>query len=125
MVQPAFQAPLVAAVGAASLLETGFVTTRETAITLPTIAVQTDPEHRVATTAAADPLPENHFAMNRHARPQTGLDNGSRSWQVRTSFNRGDLLKVAKPGPCRLQRLGPSYLPPSRRSYTFGEPPLR
>ena len=27
------------------------------------------------------------IAMNRHARPQTGLDNGSRSCQVETSFD--------------------------------------
>jgi len=36
---------------------------------------------------------------------------------------RGDPSKVAKPGPCRLQRLGPYLLPPSRRHYTLGEPP--
>jgi hypothetical protein len=76
MVQPALQAPLVAAVGAAPLLESRFSTAGRTAVALSTIAVLTDPEHRVATSAAANPLPENDFAMNLHARPQTGLDKG-------------------------------------------------
>jgi hypothetical protein len=31
-------------------------------------------------------LPQNHFAMTCHARRKRGLDNGSRSWQVRTSL---------------------------------------
>jgi hypothetical protein len=87
MVQPPFRAPLVAAVGAAPLLEPGLGTARRTAIALPAVTVLTDPEHRVASTAGANPLPENHFAMKRHARPQTGLDNGKQSCQVRTSFD--------------------------------------
>jgi len=87
MVQPPFRAPLVTAVGAAPLLEPGFGTARRTAIALPAVPVLTDPEHRVASTATASPLPENHFARNRHARPQTGLDNGKQSCQVRTSFD--------------------------------------
>ena len=87
MVQPSFRAPLVAAVGTAPLLESGLGAAGQAAIALSTITVLTDPEHRVASTAVANPLTENYFAMNRHARPQTGLDNGSRSWQVRTSFD--------------------------------------
>lgn len=87
MVQPSFRAPLVTAVGTAPLLEAGLGPAGGTAITLPAVTVLTDPEHRVASTAAANPLPENHFARNRHARPQTGLDNGQQSCQVRTSFD--------------------------------------
>lgn len=110
----------MATVGTALLLATSFGAAGGAAIALPTITVLTDPEQRVASAAAANPLPENDFARNRHARPQTGLDNGSRSWQVKTSLMRGDLLQVARPGPGRLHGRVP--LPPAfdERSYTFG-----
>jgi len=87
MIQPAFRTSLVAAVGTAPLPQPGFVTAGGTTVTLPAITVPTDPEHRLATAATANPLPESNFAMNLHASPETGLDNGSRSWQVRTSFD--------------------------------------
>lgn len=87
MVQSSFRAPLVAAVGAASLLAPGFSAAKEAAIALSAITMLADPEHRVAFTAAANPLPENHFSMSRHPCPQAGLDNGNQSWQVRTSFD--------------------------------------
>jgi hypothetical protein len=87
MVQSSFRTPLVPAVGAASLPEAGFSAASGAAIAVSAIAVRTDPEHRVATTAAANPLPENHFAMSRHPCLRAGLDNGNRSWQVRTSFD--------------------------------------
>ena len=79
MIQAPFQTPLVAVVGAASLPEPGLGATGEAAIALSTITVPADPERRVASAAAANPLPENDFAMNRHVRPQKGLDNGSQS----------------------------------------------
>jgi len=87
MVQPSFRAPLVTAVGAAPLLKPGLGPAGGTAITLPAVTVPTDPEHRVAFTAAANPLPEKHLARNRHAHPQTGLDKSKQSCQVRTSFD--------------------------------------
>ena len=79
MVHPSLRAPLVAAVGAAPLLESRFSAAGEAAIALSTITVPADPERRVASAAAANPLPENDFAMNRHVRPPRGLDNGSQS----------------------------------------------
>jgi hypothetical protein len=87
MVQPSFRAPLVSVVGAAALLESSFHAAGGAAIALSAITVLADPEHRVASAAAANPLPENHFARNGHAPPQAGLDNGNRSWQVRTSLD--------------------------------------
>jgi hypothetical protein len=81
------------------------------AIALTAITVLTDPEHHMTSTAAANPLPQNHFARKHHARRRRGLDNGSRSWQVRTSLLRGDLLRVARPGPCRCKRRGPNTPP--------------
>jgi hypothetical protein len=77
MIQPTLGAALVPAVGAAPLLESRLAATSGTAIALSTVAVLTDPEHRVASTAAANPLPKNDFIAKSHARPQAGLDNGS------------------------------------------------
>ena len=87
MVESSFQAPLVAAVGAAPLLQSRLSTASGAAVALSAIAVLADPEHRVASSAAANPLPENYFAVGRHPCPHAGLDNGNRSWQVRTSFD--------------------------------------
>jgi len=72
MVQSSFRAPLVAAVGRASLLDPGFSAASGAAIALSAITVLADPEHRVASNAAANPLPENHFAMSRHPCPRGG-----------------------------------------------------
>src|SRR5579864_3933541 len=110
MIEPALRTPLVAAVGSTVLSPPGFPAAHRAAIVLSAITVLTDPEHRMTSTAAANPLPQNHFARKRHAR-RRGLDNGSRSWQVRTSLPRGDLLRVARPGPCRCQRRGPNTPP--------------
>jgi hypothetical protein len=111
VVQPSFPALLVAGIGAASLLEPSFTAASATAIALPTIAVRADPEHRVASNAAANPLPENHFAIFAHARLQAGLDNGNRSWQVRTSFNAGGRLHGCQAGTRPVARPGPSLAP--------------
>jgi hypothetical protein len=87
MVEPAFRAALVAAVGAAPLLESRFGTAGDAAIALSTITVLTDPEQRVASAATANPLTENYLAMNRQCPPMAGWTTGTRSWQVRTSFD--------------------------------------
>jgi hypothetical protein len=49
------------------------------------IAVFADPEHCPASNTG--PLTKDCLAMKIHARRQAGLDNGDRSWQVRTSFD--------------------------------------
>ena len=85
MIEPSFGATLVAAVGAAALPAPGFGAASGTAIALSAIAVSADPEHRVASNAG--PLTKDCLAMKIHARRQAGLDNGDRSWQVRTSFD--------------------------------------
>jgi hypothetical protein len=87
MVEPAFRATLVAAVGAAPLPESCFGTAGDAAIALSTITVLTDPEHRVASAATANPLTENYFAMNRQRPSMAGWTTGNGSWQVRTSFD--------------------------------------
>jgi hypothetical protein len=110
MVESSFRASLVAAVGAAALPEPGFGPAGGTAIALPAIAVPAEPEHRVASRAEANPLTKNDLAMI-HARRETGLDNGDRSWQVRTSSMCGYLLKVARLDARPLQRPGTPRVP--------------
>jgi hypothetical protein len=77
MVEPAFRTALVAAVGVAPLLASHFGTAGDAAIALSTITVLTDPEHRVASVATADPLTENDLAMNRQCRPMAGWTTGN------------------------------------------------
>ena len=59
MIEPAFGALLVAAVGAAALAAAGLGAAGEAAIALSAVAVFADPEDRLtaAAAAAADPLP--------------------------------------------------------------------
>jgi hypothetical protein len=94
MVKPSFRAPLVSAVGAAALPPPGFAPAKGTAIALSAVAMPADPEHCVA--SHTGPLTKDRLAMKIHARRQAGLDNGDRSWQVRTSLLCGYLLKVAR-----------------------------
>jgi hypothetical protein len=58
--------------------------------------VPANPEDSVASDSQTNALTEDHLAMPIHVRRQAGLDNGDRSWQVRTSSLCGYLLKVAR-----------------------------
>jgi len=87
MIEPAFRTPRVPAVGGTALLAPGNRAARRAAIALPPIAMLTNPEHRLASLAAANSLPENHFSMNRHLPKQADFDNGNGSCQGRTSFD--------------------------------------
>jgi len=115
MIQPAFGALLVSAVGGAALLPPGVGTARRAAIALPPITVGTNPEHRLATLAATNALPENHFAMNRHPPTQADFDNGNGSCQGRTSLNGPLLMKVAEQNPA-VEAAGFSYRLPSHNT---------
>ena len=75
MIQPAFQTLLVATVGAAALTEPRLAAAGQAAIALAAITVRTEKERRAAIAGQANPKPQNHFARNRHASPQAGLDN--------------------------------------------------
>jgi len=77
MIESAFGTSLVPPVGAAPLKESRAVTAGETAIALPAVAVQAEPEHGKASLHAANPLPENDFAVIVHLPSQAGLDNGN------------------------------------------------
>jgi hypothetical protein len=99
VVEPAFRTLLIAAIGRPVLPAPGFRAASRAAIALTAIAVSTNPEHRLASPAAANPLPENHFSMNRHLPAQADFDNGNGSCQGRTSFDGGLHMKVAEPEP--------------------------
>jgi len=116
MVKPALWTLLVAAVGFTVLPQPGLCPASRAAIALPSITVRTNPECCLARLAATNALPENHFSMN-HPPTQADFDNGSASWQGRTSFDGGLLMKVAEPEPRCFQRRG--SLPPSKPQYKF------
>jgi hypothetical protein len=86
MIELSFGASLVPVVGAASLFAAGFNATGLAAVTLSAVAVPADPEDGVASDSRTNPLTKDHLAMPIHVRRQAGLDNGDRSWQVRTSL---------------------------------------
>ena len=112
VVEPAFQTLLVAAVGRPVLPAPGFGAARRAAIALSAVAMCTNPEHRLASLAAANPLPENHLSMNRHPHTQADFDNGNGSCQGRTIFDGGPLMKVAEPEPRCFEQRG--SLPPPK-----------
>lgn len=76
MIFPCFRTVPVPAIGTTMLTQPRLLTAGEAAIALSAVTAGTDKEHRMAFAAQANPLPENHFALFRHARSQAGLDNG-------------------------------------------------
>jgi hypothetical protein len=96
VIEPSLGTPLVTAVGAPPLAAPSLSPACLTAIALPPVTVSADPEHRSAPRAKAYSLTQYNLAMKIHRRRQAGLDNGDRSWQVRTSLLCGHLLKVAR-----------------------------
>ena len=58
MIESPFQTPLVATVGPSTLAKPRLAPACQAAIALSAITVLTDPEHRLTSTAAANPLPQ-------------------------------------------------------------------
>jgi len=87
VVESAFGTLLITAVGRPVLPAPGFSAARRAAIALSAIAMCTNPEHRLASLTATNPLPENHFSMNRHPPTQADFDNGNGSCQGKTSLD--------------------------------------
>jgi hypothetical protein len=79
MIFPSFLALLVSAIGAAPLMEPGLLAAVEAAIALSAITARAEEKDRQAFAAPASPSSENHFAQNRHACSQAGLDKGTGS----------------------------------------------
>ena len=79
MIEPSFGTPLVAPVGAPSLLAAGLFTALGAAVAVAAVTVCADEENRLAALSKAKPLPQNRFAVNhRHASSQAGT--GQRQW---------------------------------------------
>jgi len=106
MIEPALRTLLVAAVGSAALPAARFAATSRAAIALSAVAVRTNPEHRLASLAATNSLPEKYFSVNRHPPTQADFDSGNGSCQGRNSFDGGLLMKVANPEPRWLPTAG-------------------
>jgi hypothetical protein len=74
VIESTFQALLMSAVGAPPLMEPRLVPATEAAVALTAITVGTEKKDRAAFPAAANPSPQNGFAVNRHAHLRAGLD---------------------------------------------------
>jgi hypothetical protein len=96
MIELSLRASLMPVVGAAALPAAGLEAAVVAAVTLSPVAVPADPENRMTSDSRTNPLPKDHLAMPIHVGRQAGLDNGDRSWQVRTSLLCGYLMKVAR-----------------------------
>jgi hypothetical protein len=111
MVEPSFRTLLVAAIGAAPLMEPGLIAAGQAAIALSAITTRTEKKQRATIAAQANPPPENHFARNRHASSQAGLDTSNGSVAPQNQFECGGLTKVAIQEPQRFRRRGSFLLP--------------
>jgi hypothetical protein len=122
MIEPSFRASLVPLIGPATLPAPGLGTAGFAAVALSPVAVPADPENSVAADSRTNTLTKDHLAMKIHVRPRTGLDNGDRSWQVRTSSMCGYLLKVARLSARIAPTVrAPDVSPPSRKNFISGK----
>lgn len=87
VIEPSFETLLVATIGATPLTEPSLTAATQAAIALPTITADAEKKQRTTFAEQTKTLPQNHFAMRRHACSQAALDNGDNSWQVRTSLS--------------------------------------
>ncbi|MFZ3342920.1 MAG: hypothetical protein WA213_18705 [Terriglobales bacterium] len=118
VIESSFRASLVSVVGAAALPSPSLGAAGIAAVTLSPVAVPADPEDRVASDRRTNPLTKNDLAMPIHVRPEAGLDNGKRSWQVKTSLLCGYLLKVARLDARAAPTVrAPDVLPPSTKNF--------
>jgi len=121
MIELSFRASLVSVVGPAALPAPGFRATVVATVTLAPVAVPADPEDCVASDSRTNALTKDHLAMPIHVRRQAGLDNGDRSWQVRTSSMCGYLLKVARLSARTAPTVrAPDVSPPSTKNFISG-----
>jgi hypothetical protein len=117
MIEPAFGTPLVPAVGIPALLAACFRAAGGVAIALATITMRTDPEHCLASLAAANSLPENYFSMRFHPPTQADFDNGNDSCQRRNQLRWWPLYEGCRARTPPLPRRG--SLPPSSHNTIF------
>jgi hypothetical protein len=102
VIEPAFLAALMAAVGAALLAATIVLSTRFAAITVPAIAVSTDEEDGLAVRSDTRPLPQRCLAVNRrHCSRPAGVDNDSQTMSGWNSVAVYLTQGLPNPEPCR------------------------
>jgi hypothetical protein len=77
MIRPGFGTVPIPAISAAVLMEPGLPAASAAAIALAMVAARAKIEHRPALIELANPLPQNHFVLNRHLPSEAGLDNGN------------------------------------------------
>ena len=122
MIELSFGASLVPVVGTAALTAPGLGAAGLAAVALPAVAVPADPENSVTSDSRTNALTKDHLAMTIHVRPEAGLDNGDRSWQVKTSLLCGYLLKVARLSARTAPTVrAPDAFPPSTKNFISGE----
>jgi hypothetical protein len=98
MVLAPFRALLVTVVGQAVLLLAHALPTEVAAVVLSSVTVTTDPEDLATAAGTTNSLTEDNFGVGRHLRPEVGLDNGDRSWQLEHLLMFGYLTKVCHTG---------------------------
>jgi hypothetical protein len=76
VVEFAFRALLVAAIGGAALATARLLPACKAAITLPMVAIGAEKIQSPTLREKTKPLPQNHFAMRCHAGLQAALDIG-------------------------------------------------
>ena len=76
MIEAAFRALLMAAIGGAPLAQTRLLAAWIAAITLSAVAFGVEEEQGAAFGNKAKPLSQNHFVVRRHADCVAALDNG-------------------------------------------------
>jgi hypothetical protein len=81
MVEAPFGTLLMAAVGFTALSAAGFLAATEAAITLATIAVRAEIEHRPTGRKVTNSLAKNRGTSGRHRFREAAVDNRRRSWQ--------------------------------------------
>ena len=118
MIELSFRAALMSVIGPAALPAPGLRAAVVAAVTLPAVAVPADPENCMASDRRTNALTKDHLAMPIHVRRQAGLDNGDRSWQVRTSLLCGYLMKVARLDARTAPTVRvPDVFPPSMKNF--------
>jgi hypothetical protein len=98
MVLAPFLALLVTAVSQTVLLPARLLPTVLAAVVLSPVTVATDPEDLATPAGTTNSLTEDNFGVGRHLRPEVGLDNGDRSWQLEHLLMFGYLMKVCHTG---------------------------
>ena len=87
MIETAFGALLMAAVGGLTLLAAGLLPAGRTTVALPAITMTAQIENRATAKEVANPLAKDGLTGIGHRSPEAELDNRRRSWQDGLTLN--------------------------------------